>query len=147
MQIFYKNKRGFIALLSVIVISAVLLGLMAGANTAGFFSRFAELDGEYKQGSYALAESCANIALLALAQNYSYAPWGQQVMLDSSSCYIDSIEATATTGAGETVRIKTHAVYKNTFTNLEVLAQVQNPSVTQSTFGAPITITSWQEVQ
>jgi hypothetical protein len=143
---FYTSKRGFIALLSVIIISLLLLGLVATANTAGFFSRFSELDGEYKLGSYSLAEACVNVALLNLAQNYSYAPGNQQVMVDSDSCYIDSIATTATTGTRKTVLIKAHSAYKNTFTNLEVTVQVQNPAVAGATITPNIVLVSQQEV-
>jgi hypothetical protein len=138
--------KGFVALMSVIIISAILLGLTAAANTAGFFSRFSELDGEYKQASYALAGACVNTALLTLAQQYAYAPSNQQVMLGSDSCIIVGVTTVSAAASSKTVTIQTRAAYKNTFTTLQVTAQVQNPLVAGTAVAPDIIAVSWREI-
>lgn len=137
--------KGFVALMSVIIISAILLGLTAAANTAGFFSRFSELDGEYKQASYALAGACANAAMLNLAQQYAYAPVNQQVAVGWGGCTIVGVTTVSAAASSKMVTIQTRAAYKNTFTTLQVTAQVQNPAVAGATIGPAITIVSWRE--
>ena len=67
---FYKTKNsGYIALISTIIISAVLIGLTSMVSQSSFFSRFDSLNGEYKRISKGMAESCVNLALLEVAQN------------------------------------------------------------------------------
>lgn len=66
----YKNiNSGYIALISTIIISAVLIGLTSMVSQSSFFSRFDSLNGEYKRISKGMAESCINLALLEIAQN------------------------------------------------------------------------------
>ena len=75
-------QRGFIALMSTIVISAILLLLMAGAGLASFYARYDALGIESKHAAHALAEACVNVALLALATSTDplrYAPNNQKI--------------------------------------------------------------------
>ncbi len=67
-----KPRRGFIALISAIVISTILLGLAITAGSSTFSTRFDALNGEYKRVSLGLAESCIHAALLNIGQNFSY---------------------------------------------------------------------------
>jgi len=145
--------------MSVIILSAILLGLVSAANTAGFFARFNALNAEYKRAALGLAESCTNIALLNLAQNYAYTPAlnsayvpGQGLLfsLGQDSCYLTSI---TDLGAGSpnsrTVLITTSANYQGAFSTVEAEATVANPSgnyMGQSYGGQAIIINSWQEV-
>ena len=64
-----KRSSGFIALMSVLIISITLLGISFTRSNNGFFSRFGVLDSEYKKIGLGLAESCTNVALLKIAQN------------------------------------------------------------------------------
>ncbi len=66
----YKTKNGgYIALISTIIISAILIGLTAMVSQSSFFSRFDSLNGEYKRISKGMAESCVNLALLEIAKS------------------------------------------------------------------------------
>lgn len=140
------KNRGFIALITVIIISVVLLGLVSASNTAGYFNRFNGLGREYKRTAFGLAESCINKALLTLAQNYTYAPQGSvTAQLGSNSCTVTSITDTATTATSRTVVIVANASYQSAFSTVEVKATIANPSVASS---APaVTINSWQETK
>lgn len=68
------NQKGFIALISVILILSVMVLLIASASAASFYGRFSELDYENKKISAALAEGCIEQAMLDMAQNSGYAP-------------------------------------------------------------------------
>lgn len=72
-NMFTQNNRywqqGYIALISSVIISLVLTGLAYMVARSGFFARFDSLNAEYKRISKGMAESCANEALLALAQD------------------------------------------------------------------------------
>jgi hypothetical protein len=140
------KKRGFIALMSVIILSAVLLGMAATASTAGFFARFSVLDKEYKKTALGLADSCANVALLNLAQNYAYAPvLPLTVQLDTGTCTIHSITTIGTLSASSrTVLIITSAKYQEAFSTVEVNATIANPANTSVAI-YPITNNSWRE--
>lgn len=118
-------KRGFVALMSVIIVSAILLILLFTLGASSFFSRFDALDTESKRESLALAESCAYTAMLKLAQDSTYQPTpsvGDKICVDgtcppsSKSCRICKISA----GAGSTKIILTRAVYGGAYANLSV---------------------------
>ncbi len=132
--------------MSVIILSAVLLGMAATASTAGFFARFSALDREYKKSADALADSCANVALLNLAQNYAYAPTTPVVVsLGTGTCTIQSITDLGTPSASSrTVLITAAAQYRQAFSAVEVNATVANPGFSSL---YPITINSWREVE
>ena len=67
-----KRTKGFVALMSVILISAILLVLVFVLETWSFFQRIDALDSENKRISLELAESCIDAAILKAAQNPSY---------------------------------------------------------------------------
>ena len=68
------RERGFIALLSVIVISAMLLTFVYTLNTASFFSRADALQAEDRRTSLVLAEACIEAGMLKLVQRADYVP-------------------------------------------------------------------------
>lgn len=133
-----KSNKGFIALMSVIIISAITMALAFTTNVSTFYSRFDALDAEYKRIAEGLAESCVDQALLKLAQSYQYDPVtdpayiatkGVPVTVDSGTCYIKSITPGATrTGNSTLVTISTQGVYKNTFSDFKATATLQNPA-------------------
>jgi type II secretory pathway pseudopilin PulG len=59
-----QTNSGFIALMSAIIISIVLLGIVLTGGLTGFFGRFNVLDSESKERSVAAAESCIDLAVL-----------------------------------------------------------------------------------
>src|SRR5581483_7697629 len=126
-----KPAKVFIALMSDIITSAGLIGLVATANLSGFFSRFDSLDTEYKRVAVGLAESCNNIALLRLAENYAYNPTDDVVQVGLGSCHIKSITPITSSGTQKLAKIDTWASYNGAFSDLSLTATVQNPNVTQ----------------
>jgi hypothetical protein len=89
-------SRGFVALMSVIIISIVLVLLTVSLSFSSFYGRFNLLDTEFKIQSNNLATSCADMALLKLRLNSSYNlvfP-GETVIVVGDSCTIKSLTLT-----------------------------------------------------
>ena len=67
-----KQPRGFIALMSAVVISAILLLLMVALSTTGWFGRMNALDRVEKAISDSIAQSCIEEVRLRIASNENY---------------------------------------------------------------------------
>ena len=129
-----KNQRGYIALISAIIISAVLLMIVFTTSFTNFFARFNILDSEYKKISVGLAEACMDTAILELAQDPDWQPaaGGMSVVVEGAkTCKICRV---GENGLQRT--IYTQAMYQKAYTNLVALV---------SPAGGTITIDSWQE--
>ena len=131
----FNNQRGFVALMSAVVMSAAILSLMFGTGTSSFYARFDSLNGEFKRVALGLSESCSNAALLKIAQNYNYQPpvGGEAVTVGPDTCLIKSV----TYGAEDPLThrklatINTNAQYPLTsgaWSTTQVAATVQNPA-------------------
>jgi hypothetical protein len=125
----HSSERGFVALMSVIIISVILLVFVYFLSAASLLERFDALDGESKRVSLALAEACVNAATLKIAQaDYTAA----QVVVDSSdpqkTCRICQLNS-----SGQMV---VRAVYNHAYTNLAVTVNVGQASYP---------ITAWAE--
>ncbi|MEK7133551.1 MAG: hypothetical protein AAB804_00605 [Patescibacteria group bacterium] len=126
-----KQERGFIALISTIIMSAVLLLVIASSGLVSFYSRFNTLDSELKQRSDATADACADMALLQLAQDPSY-QGGTFTINSLDQCRVGKVAAV---GGGNT-QFSVQATSSNTaVTNLRV---VVDP--------ADLSVVSWQEI-
>lgn len=126
-----KNEQGFIALISAVIISALLITITVALGTSSFLSRFNILDAEYKEKSSALAEACADAAILKLAASASY-PGGETIAVGSDTCKVISVVPVA----GWPKTIKTQATVSNSYTDLTI--GVSNT--------ATVSVDSWQEV-
>lgn len=90
----HKNgEKGFVALVSTLLISAVLLVLMYTTSAGSFYVRSDALGTEFKRVSVGLSESCSNAALLKISQNYNYTPDvnGDIVTVGPDTCLIKSV--------------------------------------------------------
>src|SRR3989344_8321294 len=67
-----KSNKGFVALISAIIISVILLLIATNLSLTGFYSRSNILDGELKEISSGYAEACVDTALLKLANDSGY---------------------------------------------------------------------------
>lgn len=107
---YQHHTEGFVALMSVVIISAILLVLVFTLGASSFFNRFDALDAENKRVSLGLAEACVNVGMLRIAQaNYTS---GTIVVDGSKTCKICLL-----TPGG---LIQTRAVYNGAYTNLQV---------------------------
>lgn len=136
-----QTQRGFVALMSAIIVSAILIGLMASGGLAGFYARFDALGTENKREALALGESCINAALLALATstdptrlslNDEIVDIGADAEGRPMTCVIKDIMH-----SGLNATIDAYASSDDSFANLSVTA-VLTPS---------IQIVSWDDSQ
>ena len=132
-----KNKKnvkesGFVALVTATVLSFVLILVAVTLNQSGFFTRRALLDSEYKERSAALAEACADNALLRLAANPSYAG-NELISIDSDNCQIRPIQQDVP-AAGQ-ITVEARALFQEATTNLRIVVNTLDLSVV-----------SWNEV-
>jgi hypothetical protein len=109
-----KNKKGFVALMSAIIISIVLLVLATTLSFTGFNSRFNILDSETKERSSSLADSCIDLALLAFAKNTPYTV-NTTLPVGSDFCKVG-----AYTTSGSQKIFETQGIFSNSYTNLKV---------------------------
>jgi hypothetical protein len=100
------NARGFIALFSVIIVSAILMLAAVGLSFSGFFGRFNVVDSEYKARSDALASSCLDTAILKAVSGGSGV--GSQI-INTESCNYNISGST----------IKAWATVSNTYTSYQ----------------------------
>lgn len=128
-----KENSGFIALITAIVLSAILITTAVALNQLSFFARSEISNAEYKERSIALAEACLDMALLRLAQNPAY-PGGEIVTVTASdSCAIRPVLRNTPQSGQNT--IETRAVFQEATTNLKIVVKASNFS-----------ILSWDEV-
>src|SRR3990167_8644157 len=128
-----NKNNGFIALISVIVITMILLGVTATLGMKGFLDRFNILEGEAKETSAGLAAACVDAARVSISnEGATYAPTNQALCLelpcigedDDKKCFVESV--IPTTGIRT---ILTNSIYKGATTNYEVDVDSGDPLI------------------
>jgi hypothetical protein len=127
-----KPQRGFIALISSIIISSILLALATSLGASTFFTRFDVLNSEYKRISLGLAEACVNATLAKIGSDYDYTG-NETISLGTGygttlQCTIGTLTHTDS-GGKRTFAIATKASFKGAWSNVSVSAVAQDPSV------------------
>lgn len=85
------QPRGFIALMSVIIISAILLSLIGAGSLLGFFTNSVMIDEEEKAQSREAADACLHTAVLKLTLNTNYSG-SEFVTIDAENkCFITAV--------------------------------------------------------
>lgn len=124
-----RSQTGFIALMSVIIISALMLAVSLALSMSGFLARSNITDSEHKERSAALADGCVDDALIRLAASSSYA--GNEVItMGDDQCTIVSVAI-----VGTSATIRTTATIEKAMTTIQVMATLN-----------PLIILSWQEL-
>src|SRR3989338_11094541 len=125
------SNGGFVALITAIILSIILITVTVALNRIGFLTRSEISDAEYKNRSSALAEACVDTALLNLALDPTYQITSpQQLSVGTDSCWIRSV-----TIAGTQNTIETRAVFPDTAinqgatTNLRIIVNSSDLSV------------------
>ena len=135
------GERGFVALMSVIVISAILLVLVFSLGVSSFFNRFDALDSENKRISLGLAEACVNVSMLKVAQNSGYAPpAGGECVSVGGTCHASGPQMTCavcSVTSGNPTTVITRAVYNGAFSTLQV---------SFDTIPGSFAVTRWEEL-
>ena len=119
------QSRGFVALMSVIIISVVMTTMVFTLNLASFFNRFDALANDNKRVSLGLAEACIEAAKLKLAQNVAYVPAaGGDCVSVSDTCGVSGATKTCricqVTSVGASRTIISRAVTVGSYTNIQV---------------------------
>lgn len=120
--------RGFIALTSVLIISAVLFLLASGGSFAGFYARENSLRYEYKEQSEALAYACIEHTLLALANDSTYRG-GATTTVSTGACYTKAFADPSGSPSVYTFRTRAYIGSGAAYTSLETVAKSSDFSV------------------
>jgi hypothetical protein len=132
--IFTSPPRGYVALVSALIISAILTALIFTESTSTFWARFDQLNRENRHQAYLLAESCLYEGLLLYAEDPSTSRSSAQVAVDAhTSCILDSTKV-----QNGVVTIVAHAKVKNVYSIMSVTATKNSSGV--------LSITSWREL-
>lgn len=127
-----NTKRGFVALISSIILSLILLGLTLRVSSGNFSARANALNSEFKSISVALARSCSQIALLKLSQEYWYIPEenGDRITIEENTCIIKKINHDIEDSSThiKKVLVITESSYRGAFTTLYTEILMTNPS-------------------
>lgn len=135
-----NSQKGFIALISVIVLGFVLLITVLALGSRSLGTRFLLLDLERKNMSKSFAEGCVQVAIIKIVNDpkivatpTTLEEW-EYPKVGSSHCYIYSVTPDNPTAPTQST-IKTTASSTNATTNLEVIWDISGER-----------ITSWKEV-
>jgi len=126
-QLRHKKDSGFVALITAIILTAILLIVTITLNQTSFFTRGILLDSEYKERSAALAEACFDIARLKIANDSTYPGGELAIPIGSGFCDVISVSSNI---------IRTRATSSESVTNLEI--EVGPPP--------DLPIVSWEEI-
>ena len=110
-----KTESGFVALMSAIILSVVLLLVTTTLSFSGFSSRLNILNSEYKERSYSLAEACVDVAILKLATSPTYSGGPPDVDVGTDKCVIEVFNPSS-----DPIIVKTKGTFQNTVTNLKI---------------------------
>ncbi len=132
---------GYIALISAIIISVLLLIITFAVSFSSFFARFNILDSEYKKVSSGLAEACVDTAILEIAKDdiptddtcVNVGDACSSPDPNRKTCKICQVREPST----DNFEIMTRAAYKKSFTNFFV-------KVTRTP--TDVDVNSWEEV-
>ena len=113
-----KYNRGFVALITVIVISLILILVSITLSQSAFLSRSVVSDSENKEKSISIADACADTARLKLITDHTYSG-NESVPIGSESCFIRPV-LTNTPSIGEST-IEVKASIRDSVTNLRVV--------------------------
>jgi len=127
-----RSNGGFAALTSTIIIAAVLLILAVSVASSGFQGRFSIFDGEVKEFSRGLSESCVQLAILKYTKDNAYVGNNDVEIIVPDSDPSDSIDdarrctIVSVSGSASSLQIRTQAELKGSYTNLEVVVDATN---------------------
>ncbi|MEK7664229.1 MAG: hypothetical protein AAB340_02200 [Patescibacteria group bacterium] len=119
-----KKKKGYIALISAIVISFLLIVITVSLGFGSFFGRFDILDSESKEKSTALAEACVSQAILEASGDTFYSRLTDfTIPISGNKCKRSSEQI------GNEIIIKAQAEFNKSYTNLKVIIDNSDFSV------------------
>lgn len=117
-----KNERGFVALISILILSTVLLATTLSLAQFGLANRYFILDLEQKSESEKLASSCVHIARIMVYNN----PASSVGNVISEPIGTDRCSIVRITQNGSQSTVQTKGVKGNAITNLQVVINNTN---------------------
>lgn len=127
-----KNEKGFIAITSILIVSAIVLAIGIGVSLRAIGETDMSLGEELSIRALNLADACAEDAMLKLKNNLSYSGDESIVIDGSNSCDILLVE-----GSGNNNRIiKTESLVGGYKRKVKV----------EITTVSPLNVASWGEV-
>lgn len=111
----HSNKNGYVALMSTIIIGALLLVITIEAGQSGWYTRFMVLGRESKMQSRNLANYCTDQTLLLVMVNNSFIG-GVTTTKEVGSCYVYPVRKNYPSVGSLTIR--TQANVRGSITNL-----------------------------
>ena len=106
-----KNQNGYIAIVTALILSALIIAITASISLSAFVGRKTVLNSSLKEESRALADACINVALLKLALDINYA--GGETVTVGQDCDIISV---TTNDNQKTITVR--SVVENIYTNI-----------------------------
>ena len=129
MLLFNTKQHGFIALISVLMLSVVLLAAVISLAQYSMISRYALLTLEQKEVSVSLAQACVQVARIAIVNDPLYQTQNHVVPLGNARCFIDHIFPQTPSSAKS--RVETTASSSGATTNLRVEINTSSGAVTK----------------
>jgi hypothetical protein len=130
-----RPSRGYIAVVTAIILSAILTTLVFASSTSVFWERFDQLSTESKNENEIFAGSCAYEALMQYAEDANSVTGNEPIELQPDVyCVIDSV---ATSSLSQTFKV--HANIHGSYVGLNI-------STTQSTSTGILSVTTWRDI-
>lgn len=117
-----NTTKGYIAILSVLVISLLMLVLAIGLGVGSFFTRAGTADFFDKRASHFAAFSCLEFGRLQLSLNDNYGG-SATTTINGQSCYLYAVET-----VGAVKILKSRAQVQGATTNLKLTVDAVNLS-------------------
>jgi hypothetical protein len=118
----HRDERGYIALISILILSAVLLVTTLSLAQFGIASRYFILDLEYKTVSEKLAEGCVHIARIRAYNDPTYEVNSPTtIAIGDGTCTFESVSP-----SGDETTIEVSNTSGNAVTNYEVVVDNTN---------------------
>ncbi len=127
---------GYIALLSTIIISAVLLSMTVGAGQSGWYTRFMVLGAEAKLQSHIVASGCVSEALARLIIDLD---WSGDVTstYGAGTCYVYPIQNNFPQNQIVTIRVRGEV--RGAFTNIVSEYEMKDINLSSNPKAIPVT--------
>lgn len=122
-----RNKGGYIALLSTVIISAVLLSMTVGAGQSGWYTRFVVLGAEAKLQSKIVASGCIEEALAKLMIDLDWSGDATSTY-GVGTCYVYPVQINYPQNQIVTIRVRGEV--QGAFTNIISEFEMKDISLT-----------------
>lgn len=125
-----QTNSGFIALMSAVIVSMILLLIAVNTSKNSFLGRLNILNSEFKERSLVSAEACADVALLKLASDMDYTGNENIIIGSGDICAIKTVDSSE-----DPIVIYAKSDFQHAITNLRIKANKSN-----------LAVVSWEEL-